>query len=157
MLNGRGGENGLIFMSIPCDGDAMLHLKPMFAALFMAFALAGCMATAPREVSVPVQVPSAAPAPAVASGAIAGPLGNSLDDKDRLAASDAQLAAVDSGQKRTWRGAKGAYGFVEPGAEMARAEGSCREYTHKVYVSGRPHSGQGLACRTPDKGWRIVS
>ena len=133
----------------------MFRLKPIFAAALMAAGLAGCMSTAPSEVSLPVQVP--VPAPPVASGAIAGALGKSLDDKDRLAASDAQLAAVDSGQKRTWRGAKGAYGFVEPGVESTRAEGSCREYTHKVYIGGRPQSGQGLACRTPEKGWRIVS
>lgn len=155
MYNGRGGKNRLNSMQIHCDGDAMFRLKPIFAAALMAAGLAGCMSTAPSEVSLPVQVP--APAPPVASGAIAGALGKSLDDKDRLAASDAQLAAVDSGQKRTWRGAKGAYGFVEPGVESTRAEGSCREYTHKVYIGGRPQSGQGLACRTPEKGWRIVS
>lgn len=135
----------------------MFRSISMISALVAACGLSGCVTDGTTGAAVPVPVAPPVAAAPVASGVIAGPLGKSLDDKDRLTASDAQFSAIDSGQKRTWRGARGAYGFVEPGAEAPRAEGSCREYTHKVYVGGRPQSGQGLACRTPDKGWRIVS
>ena len=55
------------------------------------------------------------------------------------------MAALDSGQKRSWRGAKGVFGFVEPGA--ASGDG-CRAYSQTIYVAGRPNRGRGRGLQT---------
>ena len=99
------------------------------------------------------------PAPAIPSGAalggvLGGPVGTSLTDGDRQAAWDAQVAALHSGQKRSWRGTRGVFGFIEPGA--ATGDG-CRAYSQTVYVAGRPNRGRGLGCKQPDGSWKMTS
>ena len=99
------------------------------------------------------------PAPAIPTGAalggvLGGPIGASLTDDDRGAAWQAQVGALDSGQKRSWRGAKGVFGFVEPGA--ASGDG-CRAYSQTIYIAGRPKRGKGVGCRQPDGSWKMTS
>ena len=99
------------------------------------------------------------PAPAIPTGAalggvLGGPIGASLTDDDRGAAWQAQVGALDSGQKRSWRGAKGVFGFVEPGA--ASGDG-CRAYSQTIYIAGRPNRGKGVGCRQPDGSWKMTS
>jgi surface antigen len=114
--------------------------------------LAGCgpSGTGPsgHAAAVAVQVPAGPPPPA---GVIAGPLGASLTEADRQAGFSAQIAALDQGQRRSWKGSNGTFGYVEPGAES----GACRVYTQTVYIDGRPRSGQGQACRQPDGSWKF--
>ncbi len=108
----------------------------------------------------PVAATPATPAaPAVPTGAalggvLGGPIGASLSEADREAAWQAQVAALDSGQRRSWRGARGVFGFVEPGAETG---GGCRAYSQTIYVSGRPNRGQGVGCKQPDGAWTMSS
>ena len=33
---------------------------------------------------------------------------------------------------------------------------SCRQYTHTVYIDGRPQTMRGTACRNPDGTWQAV-
>jgi len=87
-------------------------------------------------------------------GVLGGPIGALLTDVDRQAAWNAQIAALDSGQKRSWRGAHGVFGFVAPGAETG---GGCRAYSQTIYVAGRPNRGQGVACRQADGSWKVTS
>ena len=99
------------------------------------------------------------PAPAIPTGAalggvLGGPIGASLTDDDRGAAWQAQVGALDSGQKRSWRGAKGVFGFVAPGA--ASGDG-CRAYSQTIYIAGRPNRGKGVGCRQPDGSWKMTS
>lgn len=125
------------------------------AIVALALALAGCNSEAPQAAAPATPAPSAAaPAakPALA-GLLAGSLTQGVAEADREAALTAQVAALDSGQRRTWRGPKGAFGWVEPGAEGA----NCRDYTHTIYVAGRPRSGKGQACRDAATGWKFVS
>jgi surface antigen len=103
--------------------------------------------------------PAGIPAPAIPTGAalggvLGGPIGASLTDDDRQAAWQAQVGALDSGQKRSWRGAKGVFGFVEPGT--ASGDG-CRAYSQTVYIAGRPNRGKGVGCRQPDGSWKMTS
>jgi surface antigen len=120
--------------------------------------VAGCngfglgAASPPSAAATPA--PGALPTGAALGGLLAGPVGAGLDEQDRQAAYDAQVAALDAGQRRTWRGAHGAYGFVEPGAEMA---GNCRAYAQTIYIGGRPQRGHGTGCRQPDGLWRMTS
>ena len=92
-----------------------------------------------------------APRSAASSAARSAP---ALSDADRQAAWNAQIAALDSGQRRSWRGAHGVFGFVEPGAETGAG---CRSYEQTIYVAGRPNHGQGVACKQPDGGWKMTS
>ncbi|MGJ0510435.1 MAG: hypothetical protein ACR652_25595 [Methylocystis sp.] len=112
-------------------------------------ALGACSSTAPPA---PTPVVVAAPPPPPAPGVLDGPIGQSLDEKDRAAAIAAQHEAVSSGTRKSWRGERGAYGIVTPGAE----NGVCREYAHRIFVNGRPKEARGQACR--DNGeWRVKS
>ena len=122
------------------------------AGLFCAaLAVSGCNSTEP---SAPAAVVVAAPEPP-APGVIGAAIGRELDAADRVTAVAAQQEAVASGQRKSWRGAHGAYGFVEPGPEAAM--GGCRDYTHKIFIDGRPQQAKGQACKTPDGGWRVTS
>ena len=100
--------------------------------------------------------PAAPPIPTgvALGGVLGGPVGASLTDDDRQAAWHAQVAALDSGQKRSWRGSHGVFGFIEPGA--ATGDG-CRAYSQTVYVAGRPNRGKGVGCRQPDGTWKMTS
>ncbi len=102
---------------------------------------------------------AATPAPAIPTGAalggvLGGPVGASLTDDDRAAAWSAQTAALDSGQRRSWRGAHGVFGFVEPGAATGAG---CRAYSQTIYVAGRPTHGRGTGCKQADGSWKMTS
>lgn len=112
--------------------------------------LAGC-ATSPESAPPPVATPAAPIAPAPYAGLASGPLGASLDPVSRTAADGAEVAALNSGDRKTWRGDDGSYGYVTPGA----ASGDCRDVSHTIYINGRPKVGTGTACRAPDGGWKL--
>jgi len=97
------------------------------------------------------------PTGAALGGILGGPVGAQLDEADRQAAYDAQVAALEAGQRRTWRGAHGAYGFVEPSPGADNAPVTCRTYTQTIYIGGRPQRGHGEGCRQPDGSWRMAS
>jgi surface antigen len=116
--------------------------------VFGAIALAGCAPTAPNPSPPPVAAAPAGPPPP--AGVIAGPLGAALTPEDRQTAFDAQIDALDKGQRRSWKG-KNVFGFIEPGPETA----GCRDYKHTVFVDGRANSGSGKACVQPDGSWKF--
>ncbi|MBV8592961.1 MAG: hypothetical protein JOZ27_01540 [Caulobacteraceae bacterium] len=94
------------------------------------------------------------PAGTALGGLLGGPIGASLSEGDREAAWKAQIAALDSGQRRSWRGQGGVFGFVEPGADKGAG---CRGYVQTIYIAGRPKRGEGVACKEPGGTWRMSS
>jgi surface antigen len=123
--------------------------------------LAGCSSVGSG--AAPPTVAAAAPAepdaPAIPTGAalggvLGGPVGASLNDENRQTAWEAQIAALDSGQRRSWRGSHGVFGYVEPGA--AAGDG-CRAYSQTIYIAGRPNRGHGTGCKQPDGSWKMTS
>jgi surface antigen len=96
------------------------------------------------------------PVGAALGGILGGSVGAALDDADRQAAYDAQIAALDSGERRTWRGRR-AFGYVEPAPGADSAQGYCRPYSQTIYIAGRPQRGRGLGCRQQDGSWRMAS
>ena len=102
---------------------------------------------------------------AVAGAAIGGLIGNrigaALDDEDRARAYAAQMEALDtgaSGAPISWRNEdSGRYSTVVPGPAYQRNAMTCRQYTHTVYIDGRPQVARGTACRNPDGTWTAVS
>jgi surface antigen len=152
-------------------------MKSMRSSLFMiaiaSIGLAGCQSVGSNDAppvtgsttpagaatSTVAPAPAGIPAPTIPTGSalggvLGGPVGASLTDDDRQAAWQAQVGALDSGQKRSWRGAKGVFGFVEPGA--AAGDG-CRAYSQTLYVAGRPNHGKGVGCKQADGSWKMTS
>lgn len=101
----------------------------------------------------------------VAGAAIGGLIGNrigaALDDEDRQRAYEAQLAALETGQPGApvgWRNPdSGRYGSIVPGPQYDRRGSRCRDYTHTIYIDGKPQTARGAACRNPDGTWTPVS
>jgi len=113
--------------------------------------VAACNSSAATPPAVSAPPPIAAPEPP-APGVVGTAVGRELDDKDRATAIAAQSDSVISGQRKTWKGGHGAFGFIAPGPES----GGCRDYTHKIFINGRPQEAKGQACKKGDV-WRVVS
>jgi surface antigen len=102
---------------------------------------------------------------AMAGAAIGGLLGNrigaAMDAEDQRRAYAAQMAALEggpSGRPVEWRNPdSGRYGVVIPEAAYEYRGETCRHYTHRVYINGRPEVARGVACRHPDGMWEPVS
>ena len=101
----------------------------------------------------------------VAGAAIGGLIGNrigaALDDEDRTRAYEAQIQALESGASGApvgWRNDDtGRRGTVVPGPAYQRNAMTCRQYTHTVYIDGKPQLTRGTACRNPDGTWVAVT
>ena len=97
---------------------------------------------------------------AVVGGIIGNEIGRSLDERDRLLAQQTEFDALErgeSGRVRTWRNPdNGRYGEVVPSRPYRRGARDCRDYTHKIYIDGRPQAMRGTACRNPDGTWSNV-
>jgi surface antigen len=95
---------------------------------------------------------------AAVGGFLGGSIGASIDDADRQRAQQAQIQAVSQGRPTSWRGENSdAYGSVEPGEVYTSGTGNCREYTHTIFIGGRPQQGKGTACQNSEGSWEIVS
>lgn len=100
----------------------------------------------------------------VAGAALGGLIGNrigaAMDDEDKRRAYAAQMQALESGQSGTpvpWRNPdSGRYGNIVPGPAYQQGGGTCRQYTHTIYIDGRPQVARGAACRNPDGTWQPV-
>ncbi len=109
--------------------------------------------------------PSERVAAAVAGAAIGGLIGNrigaGLDDEDKQRAYAAQMQALEagpSGAPVAWRNPdSGRYGSIVPGPAYDQRGVKCRQYTHTIYIDGRPQTARGAACRNPDGTWNPVS
>jgi surface antigen len=101
----------------------------------------------------------------LAGAAIGGLIGNrigaSLDDEDRRRAYVAQMDALERGPPGApvgWRNQdSGRYGTIVPGPAYDSRGLRCREFTHTIYIDGRPQSARGTACRNPDGTWTAMS
>jgi surface antigen len=98
---------------------------------------------------------------AVVGGIVGNEIGRSLDARDRELARQAEFDAWErgpSGRPVRWRNPdNGRHGEVIPDAPYKRSGNDCRDYTHRVYIDGRPQAMRGTACRNPDGTWTNVS
>jgi surface antigen len=131
------------------------EIQPFVFAILAALTLAACNSAAspPPNAAATAAPTPATPAPPPPAGVVGSLVGQSLDEGDREKAILAQNDAVNSGSRKTWRGAHGAYGYIVPGPEA----GNCRDYTHRIFVNGRPQEAKGQACRGSDGAWRVAS
>lgn len=97
---------------------------------------------------------------ATIGGLVGSEVGRSLDERDRQLAREAEYEALErgnSGVARQWRNPdNGRYGEVVPSKPYKRGTADCRDYTHTVYIDGRPQLMRGTACRNPDGTWQNV-
>ena len=134
--------------------------------------LSGCSSTGigsgPNLASLstsPSPVAVAAPAPVVYGTFLDGSAASRLPQADRIAALEAEDGALASGERQTWKGSKGVYGFVVPGSSTPGGTtvagdavgGACRSFTHTIYFAGRPQTGKGTGCRDADGSWHVTS
>ena len=96
-------------------------------------------------------------------GRVAGVLGNglgaSLDDKDRQKAYAAEVQALEQGEPGEpvgWKGSATRHGTVVPGGYYETRGVRCRDYSHTIYINGRPETARATACRNPDGTWTPV-
>lgn len=105
--------------------------------------------------------PGAALAGAVIGGVVGGSIGNALDEQDRRRAYEAEMRALEyggPGSPVSWHGDHGAYGTIVAGPAYPQANyNRCRQYTHTIYIQGRPEAARGVACRNPDGSWSKIS
>jgi surface antigen len=115
-------------------------------AIGLALGLSACAVktTEPPAATVPV-----APAKPEIFGVLGGSLGQKLGEADRQIAFEAQIEALNSGQRKSWRGSNGSFGYVE-----TAASGGCKSYSHTIYLSGRPQTASATACKQSDGGWK---
>ena len=78
-----------------------------------------------------------------------------MDEEDRQRAYAAEMEALENGAPGApvgWRSDHTAYyGTIVPGPYYYVRRGvRCREYSHTIYVHGRPEIARGTACRNPD-------
>src|SRR5260370_10681128 len=91
----------------------------------------------------------------VIGAAIGGLFGNrigaAMDDEDKRRAYAAQVQALESGPSGApvaWRNPdSGRYGSIVPGPASEQNGMSCRQYTHTIYIDGKPQRAPGAACR----------
>jgi surface antigen len=101
----------------------------------------------------------------LAGAAIGGLIGNrigaAMDDEDKQRAYAAQVEALERGRAGAavpWRNPdSGRYGSVVPGPAYQSNGQQCRQYTHTIYIEGKPQVARGSACRNPDGSWTAVS
>jgi surface antigen len=100
----------------------------------------------------------------LAGAAIGGMIGNrigaGMDDEDKQRAYAAQMQALESGRSGAavpWKNPdSGRYGSVVPGPAYQSNGMQCRQFTHTVYIDGRPEVARGNACRNQDGTWTAV-
>jgi surface antigen len=93
-------------------------------------------------------------------GILSGPVGASLDERDRKRAAAAEKRALEQGEPGEpvgWRGSAGRHGTVVPGVDYEIRGVRCRDYTHSIYIDGRPQTARTTACRNPDASWTPLS
>ena len=102
---------------------------------------------------------AAGPATNAAIGSMLGNrIGAGMDDEDKRRAYAAQIQALESGPSGApvaWRNPdSGRYGSIVPGPASEQNGMSCRQYTHTIYLEGKPQTARGAACRGPDGNWQ---
>lgn len=152
--------------------------RPVTAAVLVALTAAGCSSNGPNHEDAGMVLGGVAGgivgnqigkgrgnvlatvAGAVVGGIVGSQLGRNLDERDRQLAQEAEYDALErgnSGVVRQWRNPdNGRYGEITPSKPYKRGTADCRDYTHTVYISGKPQQMRGTACRNPDGTWQNV-
>ena len=125
-------------------------------AALTALALAACAASEPVAPTPAVTGSLATPSAVAAAGVLGNGIGTGLDERDRQLAFSAEMRALDAGEPGEpvgWRGHPGRYGTVVPGGYYETRGTRCRDYSHTIYIDGKPQTARATACRGADGTW----
>lgn len=125
------------------------------AAALAALALAACAGGDPVA-PAPNVTGSVARSTVAAAGVLGNGIGTGLDERDRQLAFSAEMRALDIGEPGEpvgWRGLPGRYGTVVPGGYYETRGTRCRDYSHTIYIDGKPQTARATACRGADGSW----
>lgn len=129
--------------------------------VLMGGALGGCVTGGSGAPLSLAAAPANAPPMVAAGGVLNNALGTGLDEADRQRAFNAEIAALDEGGPGTpvgWRGDNGVHGTVIAGPAYQRPGYTrCRDFSHTIFIQGRPQLARGAACRNADGNWTAVS
>ena len=129
------------------------------AAAFVCAVAALMLASCAIETSLSPK-PEPAGVPEITGGVLGGVIGTTLDEGDRQRAFAAEVQALEHGEPGIpvgWRGeGPKRYGTVVPGAPYQTRGVKCRDYSHSIYIDGRPQIARGTACRNADGSWSPV-
>lgn len=143
-----------------CSGDPATGTGPKENTGTLLGALGGALVGSQIGGSTGTRV-AAGIAGAAIGGLIGNRIGAAMDDDDKRLAYEAQMRALDDGQSGapvTWRNPdSGRYGTIVPGPAYQQGGATCRQYTHTIYIDGKPQTARGTACRNPDGTWNPVS
>lgn len=156
----------------------MAFWRPIATVLAVSAVLAGCGANGPNKEDTGMVLGGVAGgivgntigkgrgntlatvAGVLVGGIVGSQIGRNLDERDRVLAQEAEFEALErgnSGVARQWRNPdNGRYGEIVPSKPYKRGANDCRDYTHTVYMDGRPQQMRGTACRNPDGTWQNV-
>lgn len=137
--------------------------------VLLALALAGCATSdasngsssllggfAPRDRGA--NGPAAQSIVAALGGGLIGPqLGQSIDERDRRKALEAEYRALEysaAGQPVPWKSVDGTIaGQVTAYQPYSVGSQDCRQYSHVVTAVGETRTARGTACRNDDGSW----
>jgi surface antigen len=119
--------------------------------------LAGCqsLGVTPGDTAA---VPGRANA-TVDGGLVGTSVGQALNSQARQIAGNAEFQALEYGRPGTpldWT-SRADRGEVIPGPRYRVNAYECRDYTHQVWIGGKPQIARGTACREADGTWRAVT
>lgn len=127
------------------------------AAALAALALAACAGgETPAPTTPAVTGSTGARSFVAAAGVLGNGIGSGLDERDRQLAFSAEMRALDTGEPGEpigWRGHPGRYGTVVPGGYYETRGTRCRDYSHTIYIDGKPQTARATACRGADGSW----
>ena len=93
-------------------------------------------------------------------GLIGSEIGRSMDEVDRMKASQAisRAQVAPLGETITWNNPNNNHsGSITPTRDGYTESGNyCREFNQTVTIGGKTQDAYGIACRQPDGTWRIV-
>jgi surface antigen len=145
----------------------MTRVAALALALAASLSAAGCSVSGLGSIGPVASAPPVPPAPPpVVYGAfLEGPVGLKLTQTDRDKALAAEQDSLAAGQRKTWKGDHGVFGYVEPAATPAPADptappptgdAACLGFTSTIFINGRPQVGHGRGCPNPDGSFRVV-
>jgi surface antigen len=144
-----------------CSGGSELSLAPKEETRGAFGGLAGAPVVPRIGLSTSSRATDAAADGQALSALIGTRIGAALDDEDRQRAYAAQMQALENGQPGapvSWRNTdSGRWGTVVPGPTYQRGDGSCRQFSHTIYIDAKPQTARGTACRFPDGTWSPIS
>jgi surface antigen len=155
----RVGAAVLCAMLSGCAGDPVMGTGPKENTGTMLGALGGAVVGSQIGGSTGTRI-AAGIAGAAIGGLIGNRIGAAMDDDDKRFAYEAQLQALDAGQPGapvSWRNPdSGRHGTIVPGPAYQQGPATCRQYTHTIYIDGKPQTARGTACRDADDSWNPV-